>query len=105
MPLKSGNGLTTTAKWFVALNGGTPPAVTTVVNTLLVPACVTSGVHVITPVFVLITGWLVPATLLVKAYVSTGAGTAASVALFVTMSGFSTLITRSAGAGNNGGGF
>src|ERR1019366_8504062 len=84
----SGSGLTTTANAFVALKGGTPPAVTTVVSTLLVPDCAKSGVHVITPVFVLITGWFVPPTVLVSTYVSTGAGTAASLAVFVTTSRF-----------------
>src|ERR1017187_4782789 len=105
MPLNTSTGLTTTPKLFVALNAGNPPAVTTVVNTLLVPACAASGVHVITPFVGLITGGFVPLTVLVSTYVSTGVGTAASVAVFVTMSVFNGLITRFVCAGSTGGGF
>ena len=61
-----GNAFTITANTFVSLNAGTPPAVTTVVSTLLVPACEKSGVHVITPVLGLITGTFVPVTVLVS---------------------------------------
>ena len=66
MLLKSGTGFTTTANEFVALNGGTPLSVTTVVMVLLVPDCAKVGVQLITPEFVLIVGTFVPATVLVK---------------------------------------
>src|SRR5664280_1539490 len=62
----SGSGFTTTANVLVALNGGTPLSVTIVVRVLLVPACDTSGVQVITPLVGLITGLFVPLTVLVK---------------------------------------
>src|ERR1039457_2344315 len=88
MPLNTGSGLTTTAKLFVALNAGNPPAV-----------------HVITPFVGLITGGFVPLTVLVSTYVSTGVGTAASVAVFVTINVFNGLITRFVCAGSTGGGF
>src|SRR5208337_4957508 len=61
-----GNGFTSTANVFVSLNAGTPPAVTIVVSTLLVPACARSGVHVITPFVALITGTFGPVTVLVR---------------------------------------
>ena len=61
-----GNAFTMTANTFVSLNAGTPPAVTTVVSTLLVPACEMSGVHMITPFVALITGRFVPVTVLLK---------------------------------------
>ena len=62
--LSTGTGFTITANELVALNGGTPLSVTTVVMTLLVPACDTFGVHVMTPVFGLIAGTFVPVTVL-----------------------------------------
>src|SRR5665213_2873259 len=57
-----GTGFTITAKLFVALKGGTPLSVT-----LVVPACASVGVQVITPVFVLMVGTFVPVTVLDKA--------------------------------------
>ena len=60
-----GTGFTMTVKEFVALNGGTPLSLTTVVIRLLVPACVTSGVHVMIPVG-LMTGTFAPVTVLVN---------------------------------------
>src|SRR5665213_1102940 len=62
-----GTGFTITAKLFVALKGGTPLSVTMVVMTLVVPACASVGVQVITPVFVLMVGTFVPVTVLDKA--------------------------------------
>ena len=59
----------------------------------------------ITPFVALITGTFVPLTVLVSTYVSTGVGTAASLAVFVTMSVFSGLITRFVCTGSTGGGF
>ena len=67
MLVMDGSGATKTVKLFVALKGGTPLSVTTVVITFVVPACASTGVHVMTPVFVLITGTFVPVTVLDKA--------------------------------------
>ena len=58
-----------------------------------------------TPVLVLIAGTFVPVTVLVSTYVSVGAGTSASVAVFVTISGFNGLITTLVCTGSTGGVF
>ena len=64
MLLMPGTGFTMTENEFVALKGGTPLSVTTVVIMLLVLACNTSGVQAMIPVLVLMVGTLVPVTVL-----------------------------------------
>src|SRR5665213_1878891 len=97
-----GTGFTITVKVFVALNGGAPSSVTTVVRMLVVPACAKVGVQVMMPVFGSMVG---PVNVLDRTYASVFVGTSVSVAVLVTTSVASGLMMRVACGGSTGGVF
>ena len=89
---------TVTAKEFVALSGGWPLSVTTVVIVLVPGPCASDGVQVITPLVSI----AAPAGGLIIWYVSCKAGMSESPAVFVTISRVSSSMVRSFCAGNDG---
>ena len=84
---------TVTIKLFVALR---LPSLTTVVNAFVPGLCVCRGVHVITPLVLMlafVTALLLPRFVTVSLYVSGKDGISLSVAVFVTVSNVSSFTT------------
>src|SRR5882672_9550640 len=74
--------LTITTKLFVALNGGKPLSVTTVVMVLVLPACPSAGIQVMMPLVSI----PAPTGGFSKMYVKVWTGISESAAVLVTIS-------------------
>src|SRR5271155_1882533 len=91
--------LTTTVKLLVALNGGVPLSVTTVVITLVEGAWVCVGVHVMIPL-PSIAAFVGEPT---RAYTSASGGMSVWLAVLVTTNSVNSLIVRLVWTGSTGG--